>query len=51
MLHVDFSGGVNICFFMPRRTGTSTVCTPEQYKDCADPALGKPHHFATPNLH
>lgn len=22
-------------------TGTSTVCTPEQYKDCADPALGE----------
>lgn len=26
-------------------TGTSTVCTPEQYKDCADPALGKPTHY------
>lgn len=27
------------------QTGTSTVCTPEQYKDCADPALGEPTHF------
>jgi len=27
------------------QTGTSTVCTPEQYKDCADPALGEPLYF------
>uniref|UniRef100_A0A672LND9 Acid-sensing ion channel 1-like n=1 Tax=Sinocyclocheilus grahami TaxID=75366 RepID=A0A672LND9_SINGR len=26
---------------MVHMPGTSTVCTPEQYKDCADPALGK----------
>lgn len=31
--------------FISFGTGTSTVCTPEQYKDCADPALGKPTHF------
>lgn len=33
---------VFIFTFMLFQTGTSTVCTPEQYKDCADPALGEP---------
>lgn len=35
----------NCLHFISFGTGTSTVCTPEQYKDCADPALGKPTHL------
>lgn len=27
------------------QTGNTAVCTPEQYKDCADPALGERTHF------
>lgn len=27
------------------QTGNTAVCTPEQYKDCADPALGERTHL------
>lgn len=35
----------------PRRAGSAPVCSPQQYKDCAHPALGKGQASPTPRPH
>lgn len=37
--------------FLLTLLGDASYCTPEQYKDCAEPALGKSTRASPPSLH